>query len=416
MTPTGNPNKRPKGTGTVYQRKSDGMFCASVELPSPDGKRRRKTVVSKTEAGVKEKLKEINRLKAKHGDIITGSTTVGQWLSVWFETIALKKIRPKTAATWRGLVMNHMLPAIGKVQLEKLSPAHVRKMHVAITDKGLSSTTALQAHRILVVALKYAEREGKVTKNVATLTDAPKKARKELAVLTAADGVKVMQVAAADRMGSRWAAALLTGARQGELLGLELDRVTDVLDLSWQLQRLSWEHGCQKNGEPTCGKTRGYDCPEKKITAPADWEHKHLRGGLWLSRPKSSAGWRIIPLVEPLKTIIERRVEVAKREGNKYGLLWTDDNGQPIDPKADNAAWHDVLDQAQVPQARLHAARHTTASLLLAANVPDMVITKILGHSSYATSKGYMNVDRAQLDSALTNMSALMPLETNSEL
>jgi hypothetical protein len=44
--------------------------------------------------------------------------------------------------------------------------------------------------------------------------------------------------------GSRIAAALFTGARQGELIGLELDRVTDELDLSWQLKRFSWSHHC----------------------------------------------------------------------------------------------------------------------------------------------------------------------------
>ncbi|MET0716230.1 MAG: site-specific integrase [Mycetocola sp.] len=438
MTAAKTPNKRDKGEGTIYKRKSDGMWCASLDLEPINGKRRRKVVLARTEAEAKLKLKEVKRKLAKDGDVITGNMTTAAWLNVWFETIALKKIRPKTAATWRGLIQNHMIPSIGKVQVAKLTPAHVRKMHAAIMDKGLSSTTALQAHRVLTTALKYALRDKKVTENVATLTDAPKKAKSELAVLTAMDGVKVIQSVADDRLGSRWAAALFTGARQGELIGLEIDRIVTLydedlgreitcLDLSWQLQRLSWEHGCGKptgtevvkgkDGKPdrirntfTCGRVRGADCIKRKLTAPADWEHRHLRGGLWLSRPKSSAGWRIIPLVEPLKGIIERRMQIAQAEGNKYGLLWTDEHGQPLDPKYDNYAWHDILDAAGVKQARLHDARHTTASLLLAAKVPEMIITKILGHSSYATSKGYMNVDIMQLDSGLSRMSALMPL------
>lgn len=434
---TTKPNKRDKGEGSVYRRKSDGMYCASLDLEPIDGKRRRKVVVAKTEGAVKLKLKEAKRDLARNGDIITGNMTTAQWLTVWFETIALKKIRPKTAATWRGLISNHMIPSIGKVQVAKLTPAHVRKMHKSITDKGLSSTTALQAHRILVVALKYALRDKKVTENVATLTDAPPKAPTELAVITPMDGVKVIRAVAGDRLASRWAAAFFTGARQGELLGLELDRIITLydddlgqeityLDLSWQLQRLSWEHGCgdptgtevvRRKGKPDlirtiypCGRTRGYDCPKKTITAPANWEHRHLRGGLWLSRPKSPAGWRIIPLVEPLASIIERRVEVARMEGNKYGLLWTDEHGQPLDPKYDNYAWHDALDRAGVKQARLHDARHTTASLLMAARVPEVIIVKILGHSSYVTSKGYMHVDIKQLNAGMAQMSALMPL------
>lgn len=392
------PNKRAKGEGTIYRRASDGMYCASVELPSPGATRRRKVVTAATEAQVKQKLRLLKVELAKHGDLPTSSQTTGTWLNYWFESIALKKVRPKTGATYRTLLVNHIIPAVGKIRLDKLTPAHILAMNDAITDKGLSSTTAMQAHRILAVALKYAEREGRVTKNVATLTDAPRKATTNLTVLTAADGVKVLQTAASDPLGARWAAALLTGARQGELLGLQVDRVTDVLDLSWQLQRLSWEHGC----DPDCGRKRGSECPKRKVTFPADWEHKYLTGGLWLSRPKSNAGWRIIPLVEPLKTILERHL--AASEPNRYGLVWAN-KGQPIDPGADNRAWHDLLERADVPDARLHDARHTTASLLLAAGVPEPIIMKILGHNSYVITRAYQNVDESQLRDALTKVS-----------
>jgi len=424
------PNKRAKGEGTVYQRKSDGMWVASVELPSPDGRRRRKVVTAKTEGQVKAKLKDIRKELLVKGDLPTSGQTLATWLHVWFESIALKKIRPRTAATYRTKIYEYIIPSIGKVRLDKLTPAHVRKMHEFITTKPkdekdpskgfLSPTNALQAHRILSVALKYALREGRVTHNVAELTDVPKKAQANLGVLTATDGVKVLQAVTEDRLGSRWAAALLTGARQGELLGLELDRVTDELDLSWQLQRISWEHGCGG----TCGHKRGTDCPDRKITMPADWEYRPLTGGLSLSRPKSDAGWRIIPLVDPLKSIIERRIEAAASEPNPHGLVWTSDikymkgggknaprrplplDGSPLDPARDNLAWHAILERAGVPSVPLHAARHTTASLLLEAGVPEPIIMKILGHSSYVVTRAYQNVDRKQLASAMKALSA----------
>lgn len=399
-----------------------------MSLPSPDGKRRRITRTAKTEAEAKNELKKLRREREKTGDIPTKTQTLESWLNVWFTTIALKNIRPKTAATYRTLLERHIIPEIGKVQLEKLTPDHVRRVAERITttpknpknpDAGyLSSTTAMQAYRILVVALKYAEREGRVQRNVAALTDAPRRASRSLVALSAADGVKVLETVAGDRLGSRWAAALLTGARQGELLGLELDRVGDDLNLSWQLQRISWEHGCKVS----CGRKRGTDCPDRKIAFPADWEHRRLTGGLYLSRPKSSAGWRVIPLVDPLRSIIERRVAASLTEPNPHGLLWTADakgdnrghtgilplDGSPIDPSRDNHAWHAVLARAGVPDARLHDARHTTASLLGRAGVPIEIITKILGHSTYAMSREYMDVDRGQLVAALSRMSTLM--------
>jgi hypothetical protein len=52
---------------------------------------------------------------------------------------------------------------------------------------------------------------------------------------------------AADDLASRWAAAFMTGAREGELLGLQWDRVDwngKRLIIRWQLQQLSKAHGC----------------------------------------------------------------------------------------------------------------------------------------------------------------------------
>ncbi|MEC5149205.1 site-specific integrase [Cryobacterium sp. GrIS_2_6] len=428
--------RQPRGEPRPYQRASDGMWCVPVELPSRDGTRRRKVLVAKTEGAVKLKAKNARRDLLKNGDLSTSSVTVEKWMNIWFDTIALKKIAPRTASAYRGQINNYVIPAIGKIRLDKLTAVHIYRVADYITSKPknpndpskgfLSSTTAMNTHRMLTVALDYAERESRITKNPAKLADAPRKAVANLGVMTALDGVKVLQAVAGDRLGSRWATALLTGARQGEVIGLELDRVTDVLDLSWQLQRITWEHGCGG----TCGRKRGTDCPQQKITHPADWEYRRLgTTGLCLTRPKSAAGWRIIPLVEPLRTIIERRIAVAATEPNPHGLVWTQDpklnrggakgtirvrqplDGSPLDPSPDNLAWHAVLERAGVASVPLHAARHTTASLLLEANVPEAIIMKILGHNSFAVTRAYQTVDRKQLDKALTAISALMPLD-----
>ncbi len=411
------PNKRAKGEGSVYFRESDQRWVGSQDLPRRDPKVRRRAVVLVDPKGMTKpqaRAATVAKLAAKvaelgeNGDLPNEQQTTEQWLRVWFDTIAIKKIKPKTAATYRTLLENHILPVIGSVQLTKLKSAHVRRIEQGILDKGLSSTTAMQAHRIVAVALKYAVREERISKNVAQLTDAPKRARKEPTVLTAVDGIQVLSATRDDRLWSRTAAALLTGARQGELLGLELNRVTDVIDLSWQLQRLSWEHGCK----PACGHLRGAECPKRTVTFPPDAEHRYLTGGLWLTRPKSSAGWRIIPLVDPLKTIIAARIVAAKSEPNPFGLLWTTEAGNPIDPRYDNNTWHKALARAGVPDVRLHDARHTTASLLLEAGVPEAIIMKILGHNTFAVTRGYQHVNRKQLDEAMAKLSALLPLSS----
>jgi integrase len=415
--------KGEKGGGSVYQRKSDGRWCATVTLSSSlGGDRRRKTVTAKTESEAEAKLAELLAQQAANNGDIPKAINFGQWANTWYTTIAVKKVRPKTAATYRSYLERYIVPVIGKVQLSQLTSAHIRRVHAYMEELVLSPTSIVQAHRIIAVCLKYAQQDGLVTRNVASkeAMDAPVKAVASLVALTAADGVKVLQAVADDRLASRWAAALLTGARQGELLGLELDRVTNELDLSWQLQRLSWEHGCRSE----CGRKRATDCPARKITAPPNWENRYLTGGLWLSRPKSKSGNRIIPLVDPLRSIIERRIFEAQEEPNPHGLLWTSDpkqskgggsiretlglDGSPIDPSWDSRTWHEVLRRAGVPDARLHDARHTTASLLLKAGVAEPLIMKILGHSSYVVTRGYQDVDREQLSGALTKLSALL--------
>lgn len=321
------------------------------------------------------------------------------WIRFWFAHIHSKKIAPKTIASYRTSVEQHIIPVIGHVRIDRLTPQHVRDVELEIRAKGLGGSTAQSAHRVLSLALRDAVRDGLISRNVAALVDQPKKKPPTMTVLNAADGIRLLETVQHDRLGSRIAAALLTGARQGELLGLELDRVTDELDLSWQLKRFSWSHGCNpsKPWEPACRARRGGSCPKRRLDAPEDQEFRHLTGGLWLSRPKSAAGWRVIPLVEPLRSIIERRMQAAAQEPNPHGLLWTAERngwtgeleGSPIDPRNDNRAWHEALARADVPDAMLHSARHTAVDLLYSAGVDEVTIAEIVGHSTHLMSRKY---------------------------
>lgn len=431
---------RGKGEGALFRVPADTskplkFWQAVVELPPRNGERRRKFVRSKDKRVALTKLRDLQKDLAKVGDLPTASQTLESWLRHWFDNVHVKRIAPKTAPTQRGLIENHIIPSIGNVRLDKLEPSHVQRLHNDILSKRAlkgktagklySSTTALQAHRVLGTAMRDAEREGRVTRNVTQLVDAPRRAKTNLAVLDLDAGIRILQESArpGDRMGSRWATALLTGARQGEVIGLEVERVGEHLDLSWQLQRLTWSHGCNPTEprKPKCSWKRGTDCPQRQLNAPPDWEHRHLTGGLWLSRPKSAAGWRVIPLVDPLREIIERRVHVASTEPNPHGLVWTADrkrtpqgvlldlDGSPIDPGYDNRAWHQLLERAGVIDARLHDARHTTVDLLYEAEVPEPVITEIVGHSTIGMSRRYRSRgNQRALRDALTKMSALL--------
>lgn len=371
---------RGKGEGSVF-KDARGLWTATVELPPVNGERRRKTVRRKNK---KELLTELARLKADlaaRGDLPTNDQTVNQWFTYWL-TLAAKEVRPKTFEGYKAVV-KHVTAAIGTVKLSKVSAAHIRRVHTHMGDLGFSSTYQLLAHRVMAVSFKQAVREGRIGRNPTDLTNAPRKRVPELEALTLEEAIHVIQHVATEADGARWITHLLTGARRGEVLGLEIDRVGDVIDLSWQLQRIA---------------------PGAEI--PADFERRHLAGGLWLTRPKSKAGWRVVPLVEPLKSVLERHI--AQSPPNPWGLVFARPEW-PYDPDQVSKEWRAVLERAGVDKnVRLHDLRHTTVDLLLAAGVPEDLVMEIVGHSTRATTRAYKSRNSPRLLAAMHDLSALL--------
>lgn len=413
MTPTVSPSRRrQRGEGGLYQR-SDGLWVGVVDLGWAGGKRRRKTVTSKDYTTAFRKLRDLRKQVHEHGDLPTAGMTVEKWLTYWLDHIAAKRIRPRTLTTYRGYVANYLTPALGRKRLDQLQPQHVRAMHQAITNNGQrSTTTALQAHRILVKALTDAQREGHVTRNVATLVDAPRKAAGSRGALSPEEAVTLLRSVDKTAIGARWAAALFLGARQGECLGLEWDRVdldAGTVDLAWQLQRLAYRHGC---GHPTgktwpCGRKRGGNCPQRVLDVPDGFECRPIEGGLVLTRPKSRSGLRVIPLPQPMWQALAWH----RQQSTGQGLVWTRADGRPIDPKVDSADWHAALEAAGLPPVPLHVARHTTGTLLLRLGVDTSVVMSILGHSSAATTRGYQHSDLTLQRDAMNRLGGLLALD-----
>jgi integrase len=400
--------------GTVFQRK-DGRWVARVELPpGPDGKRRRKQVVRSQKAAAVAARREMLRDLSKSGDLATSSPTLGAWLERWLERTVKAQRKPRTYATYRSYVERYIVPSIGRIRLDKLTPAHVARLHAFILDQGLSSTTALQAHRILSRALVYAIREGHVARNVADrdYSDAPAKAISTRPALTAEQARTVLARGHGDDLATkvRLGLALLAGLRQGEALGITRDAVNldaGTVTVAWQLQRLAWSHGCgERSGEGwPCRKSRAGSCHSRTVHIPPDQEARNVHGGLWLTRPKSRAGWREVPLEPSLHADLAELI--GRGEAGPEGLLLLHD-GAPIDPSRDSAAWHDALGRCGLDPVPLHSARHTTATLLFELGVDQATRQAILGHSSATTTAGYTHIAGSQSRDAMQRLGTLI--------
>jgi integrase len=406
MAPTG--KRRDSGSGGLYQD-ARGLWTAAIELPERDGKRRRKVIRRAKKADALVALREARRELDRAGDLATSTPTVEAWMTSWLAMRA-KKLKPRTLSTYRTYITKHIVPELGRYQLDKLTPAHVRRLHARFEDRGLSSTSALQAHRILAKALTDAEREGRVGRNVATLLDAPSKAVAKRDALTANEARALLLSVAGDPVqAAHWSVALLAGLRQGERLGLTreaIDLERGFLTVSWQVQRLGWEHGCGEASLPgwPCGKKRAGYCPQRHVTIPDGQEAKHVNG-LWMTRPKTKAGWRQVPIAPVLHEVLVRYL--AEHQPGPEGLVFAE-GGKPVDPKRDYESWTAALKEAGLPPVVLHSARHTTATLLYELGVPERTRVQILGHSSATTTAGYTHVSDPLMHDAMGRLGALL--------
>lgn len=394
--------RRMSGEGGLYQR-ADGMWVAAIDLGIDySGKRRRKVMKSRTQAGALEKLRAARADLGKFGDLPTASPTVEEWMNQWLREVVLPNAKPRTYTEYESTTRVHIIPAIGKIRLVKLTPAHVRRaMFGALEAK--QQATAAKVLRTLSTALTTAEREGVVPRNVARLTASPRQSKAPQAALTTDEARILLASTQGTPMGARWLAALVLGGRQAEIIGLEWDRLdldNGLADVAWQLQRLPYLHGCPGLA-PSCGKRPG-SCPDRQLNIPPGFEARRLEGSFCLTRPKTDGSQRIIPLPAPL--VVALRDLKATAGESRHGLVWCREDGRPIEPKADRDAWDAALRAAGLPDVKLHAARHTTATLLMEMGVDVKVIEQLLGHTSIVTTRGYQQVNQTMTRKALDGL------------
>jgi len=73
-------------------------------------------------------------------------------------------------------------------------------------------------------------------------------------------------------------------------------------------------------------------------------------------------------------------------------FVWCQPDGRPIGASADWDDWQALLKAAGIRQVRVHDARHTAATLLLAQGVDQRVVMAILGHSQISMTFKYTHV------------------------
>ncbi len=349
---------RGRNEGSIFRR-ADGRWSATVSLGYRNGRRWRKMLYGKTRAEVAEKLNAALRDQSLGLPVADPERqTVGDFLARWLETIVKRSTRPKTYESYRDNVRLHIVPALGRIRLEKLRAPAIQRFLNDKLDSGLSPRTVEYLHAILRTALNQAVEWRIIPSNPAMRAKPPRVPRAEIEPFTVAEAQRILAAVEGHRLGALYGAAFALGLRQGEALGLPwsaLDFEAPSVTITQALQRVD-------------GKVRFVE-------------------------PKNDRSRRTIPLPETVRQALlkhrARQAEERRLAGTRWkehGLVFASSIGTPLHPRNVLRHFHETLKALGIPRRRFHDLRHTAATLLIAQGVPARVIMHILGHSQISTT------------------------------
>jgi len=215
-------------------------------------------------------------------------------------------ITARTAQRYRQLAENQIAPHVGIKPIQKLTRLDVEAWHAVLRNGGLAARTIGHAHRVLGKALRDAEKDSLVTKNVCELQRAPKVSDEQMVIVR--DVPALVDKLGGFRLRVPAMVALFTGMRLGEILALRWNNV----DLD-------------------SGAIRVREALEQTKAQ-----------GIRFKLPKSRAGRRDITLPDILidalrehrRAILELRMQLGAGRLPDDALLFATVEGAPLSPNA----------------------------------------------------------------------------------
>ena len=236
--------RRSWGDDGIYWVASRNRYVGATSLGyGPDGKRRRKVVSGRTKQEVKDKLRELHENLA--ASVQTSKRyTVGQAIDDWLSQ-GMEGRSPQTIAKYRN-VLKSIIEQLGRRVLADLTAAEVRTALTRYAQAHATETVGI-ARLGLERAIRHAEANGLVRRNVAALVDAPhgKSGRpsKALNMDQAAALIKAT--------GKEWATAVFPGSppRPPELMRAFVVVCLLVGLRTEEARALRWDH-VHLDGQP----------------------------------------------------------------------------------------------------------------------------------------------------------------------
>jgi integrase len=349
--------RRGKGEGSVYQRQSDRRWVGSFIVENGS----RKYVYGNTRKEAYERLQQAQR-EYQQGMLVVGpQQTVKQYLEHWLENVHKPTIRVGSYLVYRTILNNHILPQLGHIKLNKLTPEQVESLYTKKLKEGLAPKTIAGIHGLLHKALDNAVRRGLIARNVCDVISPPRVTRHEITVLTEEQAKRLLEVAHGHRFEALLTVALTTGMRKGELLALRWQDI-DFANRSVHIRR-------------SVNRFPGF--------------------GIVENEPKTTASRRKIVLPQFVLEVLKQHKTYQDEARQKAGTAWQDHDlvfcntiGGFQDVKHLRLSFKRLLKEAGLPEIRFHDLRHSAATILLSMGVNVKVIQELLGHSQISMTLG----------------------------
>jgi integrase len=348
--------RRAKGEGSIYHRK-DGRWAAALTLEN--GKR--KFMYRHTQEEAVRALQIANQAKMQGNLTSTRNETVEMFFMDWLHFRLQPQVRERTYQGYHDLIVKHILPTLGHIKLQKLTPMQIQQLYDLKRQQQYSPQTILKIHKILRRVLEDAVYLHHIQYNVCQKVYPPRQPKGHLIAkaLSVAEAKQLLAAARGDELEALYVLAITTGMRQGELLALtwdDIDFTTGKLQVRRSLNRSS-----QK-------QTGGVASELKTVSS---------RRCIQLTPMALDALQRHALQQKHLQEETKKRKE--KREGR---WVFCNTRGNPLRASSlIRSSFRPLLEKAGIPPIRFHDLRHTTATLLLSMGTHPKIVQELLGHS-----------------------------------
>lgn len=354
------------------------------------GKQLQRSITGKTQKEVREKLQAVAVDISRGTYQAPNKITVSAWMEEWLNTFCANKVKPLTLQSYAAIIKNHIVPALGAVELQAVRGTQIQKLYNSMTRAGLSGKTVKNVSAVLHKAFSVALKQGIIAANPCDAAELPKVEHKEIRPLADSEIPRFLAAIDGSPMRNAFALCLFAGLREGECLGL-----------SWK--QVDFERG--------------------RITVSQQLQREKARGGRYYIAPSTKSGKP--RTIEPPRIAFEYlRAERVKQLENRFkaGPMWSNpDDLVFTDEAGGHYAIHTFYKRFKAiaasigrPDARPHDLRHTAATVAIASGADVKSVQELLGHATatftlnvYAhTSEQMMKDTAARVQSYYDSMAA----------